>query len=225
MHLPADSRSRVHLGRGVVEVLVLDSSSSSSCPSAAAARHARGSPFSLHVVDETSPCPPPPPSCAAPSVEDKSAAWNKVAEEAFLAVDGDGTGWESDDDGGGKVAGGERRRRRRSNAAADARDGDGDDSAESLAAAHPGEPIVERLEDIWQVAKLHRERKEREEQEMRKSGRGGENGGGNEEQNDDGGDDESDALGAAQAAAKAAEDASRAAVVAAAAKAKAQSVV
>ena len=189
------------LGRGVVEVMVRDSA-------AAAPRHARGSPFSLNVVDVTSSSSSSsssssnPPASAAPSVEDKTIDWNKVAEEAFLAVDGDGTGWESD---GGDGKGGEGQRRRgATSAAAD------EDSAESLAAAHPGVPIVERLEDIWQVAKLHRERKEKEERESEKDRRGN-------EENEDEEEDESDALGAAQAAAKAAEDASRAAVVAAAA--------
>lgn len=192
------------LGRGVVEVMVVD-------PASAAPRHARGSPFSLNIVDSSSSSSSsdPPATASAPfTVEDKTAAWNKAAEEAFVAVDGDGTGWESDDGGNGA-------RRGRQNSKASSADTADEDSAESLAVAHPGVPIVERLEDIWQVAKLHRERKEKEEREKRNRKKSGE---------DENEEDEEDALGAAQAAAKAAEDASRAAVIAAASE-QAQKVV
>lgn len=82
------------------------------------------------------------PPAAEPAPLDLTNLWESRARLAY-AADGDDAGWDSDGE-----------------AAASSATGAPEDA---YIKAHPDVPVVENLEDIWQVSKLQAERKKKEE--------------------------------------------------------------
>jgi hypothetical protein len=97
------------------------------------------------VAVEAAPKPPPLPSMPP---RDESRIWAEIAAAQY-ADDGATDGWDDGTDTTGTA-------NRKNNGRAPE-----DEYLES----HPGVPVVENLEDIWQVSRLQRERKAREERE------------------------------------------------------------
>lgn len=88
---------------------------------------------------------------APPSRPAKTVDWDRVAREAYAAVDGDETGYDSDPSTTAEET----------TPAARA-------AEEAAKAAGPGVPVVENLEDMWLVTKLQRERERKEQEEERR---------------------------------------------------------
>ncbi|KAL6771679.1 hypothetical protein ACKKBG_A27385 [Auxenochlorella protothecoides x Auxenochlorella symbiontica] len=78
---------------------------------------------------------------AARPVQDLTTRWEEIARAAYL-LDGDAAGWDSDGEAAVQRT-----------------------PEDEYIKAHPDVPVVENLEDIWQVSKLQAERKEKEERE------------------------------------------------------------
>lgn len=121
--------------------------------------HIPGSPFSLEATRDTrlgagdvesevngqittssSASPSTTQTHPTPAPKDEYARWEARARRAYVA-DGDDAGWDSDGEGKKEHRSGE----------------------DAYIRAHPDVPVVENLEDIWQVSKLQAERKKKEE--------------------------------------------------------------